>query len=222
MTRKRRQHGHEKKREASAQRAKLDALARGVGVDPTALTPHNSYDQPDFVERGYYVDKPFVCEACGIAQTWTAAQQKWWYEVAKGNVFSTAKNCRVCRQRERSQDGDPKPYMNPGLVLRKIGSEIESKLRSAGYRPIYRNRNHSRHVMFIEYSRLDDVFTISWNQRYARLAAEFTAGAAEPRDVATAELSGARSSADIDVRLGPFMSVVRGFLDGLKRSGQNL
>src|SRR5438105_675485 len=94
------------KRETLSQRAKLDALDRGVAVDPTALTPHNSYSPPDYVERGYYVDKPFVCQACGISETWTAAQQKWWYEVAKGHVFSTATRCRACRQREKVQRED--------------------------------------------------------------------------------------------------------------------
>ena len=40
---------------------KLDALARSVAVDPSALAPHNSYSQPDFVQRGYYIDKSFIC-----------------------------------------------------------------------------------------------------------------------------------------------------------------
>lgn len=155
------------KRETLAQRAKLDALGRGVAVDPTALTPHNSYSPPDFVERGYYVDKPFVCQVCGTSETWAAAQQKWWYEVAKGHVFSTATQCGAWRQRERAKrdetrkrGGDPNRYKNPGLLLATVGSMIEPELLSAGYRPAGRNRRDSRRTLFIDYNRSHDLFTV--------------------------------------------------------------
>ena len=93
---------------ARHRQVQLEALAQGVAVDPTALAPHTSSCQPVFVERGYYVDVPFECRSCGIAQTWTAAQQKWWYEVAKGSVFTTASLCRPCRHRERDVNGKPR------------------------------------------------------------------------------------------------------------------
>ena len=89
---------------AEAERAsKLEALIGGVAVNRTALAPDHSYSVPDFVERGYYVDRPFECQECGEPQIWTATQQQWWYEVAKGSVWSTARLCRPCRQRERAQ-----------------------------------------------------------------------------------------------------------------------
>ncbi|WP_347483885.1 zinc-ribbon domain containing protein [Vandammella animalimorsus] len=28
---------------------------------------------------------------------WTAKQQKWWYEVAHGPIYSGSKHCRACR-----------------------------------------------------------------------------------------------------------------------------
>jgi hypothetical protein len=68
MSGKRRHYEREVEREALMQQAKLDAVAHGVAVDPRALSSHNSYSPPDFLERGYYVDKPFVCQACGISQ----------------------------------------------------------------------------------------------------------------------------------------------------------
>lgn len=95
------------KRLAAERAFRLEALARGIVVDRSALAPSNSYSVPAFVMRGYYVDIPFECQACGEPQTWTAAQQKWWYEVAKGNVWSTAKFCRPCRRRERARRHDP-------------------------------------------------------------------------------------------------------------------
>jgi hypothetical protein len=74
-----------------------------VGVNVAALAPNNSYGVPRFVERGYYSDEPFKCSNCGTEQVWTAWQQKWWYEVAKGYVYSTAKLCRACRRREQAR-----------------------------------------------------------------------------------------------------------------------
>ena len=103
MSGKRRHGERESRRAALVERDRLDALARGVAVKLDALAPNNSISQPDFVTRGYYVDRPFACQACGVQQIWTAAQQKWWYEVAKGDVFSTARFCRPCRQQERAR-----------------------------------------------------------------------------------------------------------------------
>ena len=71
--------------------------ANGVAVNRQALAPHNSYGEADFVMRGFYIDQPFECMGCGKAEVWTAEQQKWWYEVAKGYAFSTARCCRACR-----------------------------------------------------------------------------------------------------------------------------
>jgi hypothetical protein len=107
---------------AEAERAvKRIALARGVVVNRTALTPDNSYSVPAFVERGYYVDLPFECQECGEPQTWTAAQQKWWYEVAKGNVWTTARLCRPCRRRERTRREEARRTSLEGLERKRRG-----------------------------------------------------------------------------------------------------
>ncbi|HEX5608348.1 MAG TPA: zinc-ribbon domain containing protein, partial [Candidatus Binatia bacterium] len=55
-----------------------------VPVNAELLAPNNSYGAPDFVTRGYYVDRNFCCIDCGKEEVWTGTQQKWWYEVAKG------------------------------------------------------------------------------------------------------------------------------------------
>lgn len=106
-------------------KARLDALARKtassgcVGVDRSQLAPDGSYSQPDFVKRGYYLDKPFVCQDCGEAQIWTAAQQKWWYEVAKGGVWTTATRCRACRLRERTRRVEARRIHLEGLARKR-------------------------------------------------------------------------------------------------------
>ena len=71
-----------------------------VPVNPANLSPNNSYGTPEFVKRGFYVDKPFNCRHCGVPQIWTAQQQHWWYELAKGDVWTIAVLCRPCRIKE--------------------------------------------------------------------------------------------------------------------------
>ena len=85
--------------------------ARGLEVmvsetapcNPQALAPYNSYGVPPFVARGFYVDAVFRCASCQKQEVWRATQQKWWYEVAKGNVESRAKLCNACRRAERER-----------------------------------------------------------------------------------------------------------------------
>ena len=62
---------------------------------------HNSYGAPDFA-RGSTMWTPFRCRDCRKDEVWTACQQKWWYEVAKGYVYSTAVRCRACRRKTKS------------------------------------------------------------------------------------------------------------------------
>jgi hypothetical protein len=70
-----------------------------IPADLAQQTPNNSYSGPKL----YYVDEPFMCVTCGRAEVWTAAQQKWYYEVAKGSIYGRAIRCRTCRQRLRRQ-----------------------------------------------------------------------------------------------------------------------
>jgi hypothetical protein len=76
---------------------------RFVPVNEALLAPDNSYGAPDFVQRGYYVDRPFRCVDCGKEELWTGTLQKWWYEVAKGFVYSTAVRCRFCRRKKSAK-----------------------------------------------------------------------------------------------------------------------
>lgn len=68
-------------------------------VDADKLNMGNTYSSaPDF-----YYDIEFDCQDCGRHQTWTARQQKWWYEEAGGYFFSTAVRCRECRALEQAR-----------------------------------------------------------------------------------------------------------------------
>jgi hypothetical protein len=91
-----------------------------VPVNVKALAPNNSYGVPRFVERGYYEDLPFACSSCGSKEIWRAAQQKWWYEVAKGYVYSNAKLCRTCRRRERARRAEARRIHLEGISRRRV------------------------------------------------------------------------------------------------------
>lgn len=74
----------------------------GALCDPSRLATDNSYGVPDFVRRGCYVDVEFRCVDCGADGVWIAERQKWWYEEAKGGVWTRANRCRACRAKRRA------------------------------------------------------------------------------------------------------------------------
>lgn len=82
-----------------------------VEADPAELAHNNTYG---LLPR-YYLDKAFTCRDCGSAELWTAKQQKWWYEVAKGNINSTAVRCRACRRREQERRAEARRIHLEGL-----------------------------------------------------------------------------------------------------------
>jgi hypothetical protein len=94
-------------------------LLKTTPVNEESLAPYKSYGAPAFVMRGYYEDVPFQCRGCGQDEIWTAAQQKWWYEVAKGYVYSTAKLCRPCRKKEQARRAEARRVHLEGLARKK-------------------------------------------------------------------------------------------------------
>ena len=74
-----------------------------IVADPGKLSHINTYGYlPKF-----YIDKVFTCRDCGSEELWTAEQQKWWYEEAKGHIDSFAVRCRACRK-ARKPNAAPK------------------------------------------------------------------------------------------------------------------
>jgi hypothetical protein len=92
-------------------------IARGVPiVDIMALAPNNSCDEPDFVKLGYYIDRLFTCAGCNSPEIWKAEQQKWWYESAKGGLFTIAKYCRTCRRQEQARRAEARRTHLEGIA----------------------------------------------------------------------------------------------------------
>jgi len=98
------------------------ARVGAVAVNEEDLAPYRSYGAPDFVRRGYYLDRGFRCAGCGSEETWTAEQQKWWYEVAKGYVYSSAKLCRPCRRREQARAARARRVHQEGAARKKAAA----------------------------------------------------------------------------------------------------
>ena len=59
---------------------------------------HTYGDLPEF-----YIDRPFSCRTCAKREIWRAADQKWYYEEAKGHIDARAVQCHACRMRAKGQ-----------------------------------------------------------------------------------------------------------------------
>jgi len=137
--------GKQRRQEISARRKKLKVKhavianpleraptpSRLIPVNEALLAPNNSYGAPDFVGRGYYVDRPFRCVDCGKEEVWTGTQQKWWYEVAKGFAYSTAVRCRVCRRKKRDQSAESRRIHLEGIERKKQARKKSEAERSS-------------------------------------------------------------------------------------------
>lgn len=123
----------QRRAEIKARRAKRAAKAAGRkpskgprevpgGTAPCnreLLAPVNSYGAPDFVIRGYYQNIEFTCRDCAKQELWRATQQKWWYEVAKGDVWTTATRCNTCRRIERERKTEARRVHLEGVARRR-------------------------------------------------------------------------------------------------------
>ncbi len=118
ITAKRKQKNAKRQLAAKAQERRFRPVL-GPPVNEEMLAPNNSYGAPDFVRRGYYVDRPFRCVDCGKDEVWTGTQQKWWYEVAKGYVYSTAVRCRSCQRKRREQSAESRRVHFEGIERKK-------------------------------------------------------------------------------------------------------
>jgi hypothetical protein len=122
----------EKKAVAIVKQTRAPVPYGTVPVNPTALRLYNSYGAPLFVTRGFYRDQPFSCKACGKEDVWTATQQKWWYEIAKGEVWSGAIQCRVCRRRERERKAEARRVHLEGVAKKLEAFSKNKKMRTLG------------------------------------------------------------------------------------------
>ena len=94
-----------------------------IAADHAQLAHNNTYGLlPDF-----YTDKAFACRDCNSLEVWTAKQQKWWYEIAKGAINSQAVRCRPCRVIERERSEEARRVSTEGLARKRATKELKEK-----------------------------------------------------------------------------------------------
>ena len=104
----------EKRRKKAQKNKNIDVYStatkipkNAVKAEPTQLAHNNSWSPAPL----FYVDKEFTCVDCGSHEIWTAKQQKWWYEIIKGQIYSIAVRCRRCRNIIKKQKDEQKAHM---------------------------------------------------------------------------------------------------------------
>ncbi|MDR0777155.1 MAG: zinc-ribbon domain-containing protein [Azonexus sp.] len=83
-----------------------------VTADAAQLAHNNTYG---LLPR-FYMDKIVVCRQCGKEEVWPAERQKWWYEVAKGNINTQAVLCRSCRSADKDRKTEARRVHLEGLA----------------------------------------------------------------------------------------------------------
>lgn len=91
-------------------------LPPGAVLANWALLQHNAATIPEIAYPRFYADRPFACRDCGSDELWTATQQKWWYETAKGPIDSIAVRCRSCRRNEKARVAAAREAQSAGLA----------------------------------------------------------------------------------------------------------
>jgi hypothetical protein len=118
----------ERLKQSRLSRAK--ALAGIDATDPNATPPPGAVlaDQQELSHNNtygrlprFYVDKVVVCRHCGTEEVWPAERQKWWYEVAKGNINTDAVLCRACRESEKHRKEEARRIHMDGLEKKSSG-----------------------------------------------------------------------------------------------------
>jgi len=119
-SRKRKQQRVEESRlQRAKQLAGIDPSDKNVSLPPGAVVAdplqlsHNNTNSP--LPR-FYVDKVVQCRQCGKEEVWPADRQKWWYEVAKGNINTQAVLCRACRQAEKDTKAEARRVHLEGVA----------------------------------------------------------------------------------------------------------
>jgi len=99
--------------------------AGAIPADQAKLLHDNTYG----LRPRFYADQSFTCIQCGAEEMWTAADQKWWYEEAKGKIASRANRCRACRRKHRLRRSQERRIHIEGLVEKHGFDEAARRLR---------------------------------------------------------------------------------------------
>jgi|GEM_PF-997083 len=189
-------------------------LIDGVEIPRGAVLADKSQQAGVGERRLFYVDKPFDCVDCGNAEVWSAQDQKWYYEVAKGSLYATAIRCSDCRRKRQEQKGrgDPNPIKHVGALMKRIRDELVAPLRRAGFESIGAEQPISSRVKALEFSSPNSILRCLYEPHEARLIAETLAHNGEYRVIADVLMDAPRKTEDVLERIDVFVAAVREFL----------
>jgi hypothetical protein len=176
-----------------------------IPADSAQQVPNNSYSHPP----AYYVDREFICVDCKRREIWTATQQKWYYEVAKGSLYSTAVRCRACRRKRREVQGDPNPIKHLGSLMKQLRNRIDPWLTDAGFCFDRRSGKDISRSMWIEYAKSDKFLRVSFDANQGHLVADMMDEFESRRLVDIQLTGGLLTSAQIVERLDRFAVELR-------------
>ncbi|HEX2474134.1 MAG TPA: zinc-ribbon domain containing protein [Lacipirellulaceae bacterium] len=93
--------------------ARSGLLANGVEMPRGAIAADLSQQSGSsaFSRRNFYTDIEFTCVDCGAEEVWPARDQKWFFEVVKGNIYSMPKRCLTCRKKARQMKAEQRLQM---------------------------------------------------------------------------------------------------------------
>lgn len=196
-----------------------------ISADLSKQAPNNSYSPLLF-----YEDTPFVCVDCGKEEIWTAKQQQWWYEVAKGSIYSGAIRCRACRQARRAKrkhgsGAEIQPIRHIGTLVKLVRAEIEPVILAAGF--TFEARNMPRRPaerVWIDYKRDGVLFSFAFErpqgfEGYPRLVAELLDEDGGCRIVAATEFGPPRTRAETRA---DFVETIKAFASAVTELMANL
>jgi hypothetical protein len=146
-----------------------------VVADHSKQVPSHSYmSAPD-----YYVDIQLTCRECGKQELWIAEDQKWYYEVAKGSLYSGAVRCYKCREAVREQcsgsKAEPNTFAQPTIMLGRSRSAIATSINRAGFSRDGRNEAEAPLYVYLVYSRPGEQLRVAWDRRNSDHFVGFTA-----------------------------------------------
>lgn len=199
---------------------KLDksTMPEGAVMADTSKQVANNSDSAPVL---HYVDKPFKCIDCDKEQVWTASQQKWYYEVAKGSLYATAIRCRACRRihsEEHSGQGDPNRIKHEGDLIQQVQSVLAQTMSEAGFLLISRSKLRAKGSVELNYSREDLELSCRYDRPEATLVAESIDREANVCVIARISMNAPRSTSQILRRIQNFADAVRHYAEKLPRT----
>jgi hypothetical protein len=104
---------------------------RSLRVEYETAVRSNPHDQNSSIcPRYWYVDAIFLCDGCGAEFTFSAAEQRVWYEEYRFWIDSLPRHCLACRRDLRNLKSVRQEYDQ--TVARTLeGGDLESKKRLA-------------------------------------------------------------------------------------------